>query len=150
MAYAFISYMENTTVRINNLRELLSEEAAFGGHHGSITRLAQRVNTNPAYISQILSETNPAKVGDGLARRLENAYEKERGWMDQEDHEAINMEVLLDVYEAIERILSATEYDLSPELKRVLLEDVYRIYESTKTVDPATVKTLYNRLKRSA
>lgn len=57
---------------------------------GSLRALADKIDTNPAYLSQVrnaLPESStgkPKEIGAALARRLENATGKERGWMDHE------------------------------------------------------------------
>ena len=70
-------------LRRENL-ELLVEQ------FGSLRALADAIETNPAYLSQVrnaLPESTtgkPKEIGTALARRLENAAGKERGWMDHE------------------------------------------------------------------
>lgn len=70
--------MDIHEIRREHLRELTRER-------GSKAQLAKLSETSPAYISQVLSETTKANVGDDLARRIERAYGKPRGWMDQID-----------------------------------------------------------------
>jgi len=43
---------------------------------------AERVGTNPDYLSQILSKNGKRQVGPALARACEVAFGKEHGWMD--------------------------------------------------------------------
>lgn len=69
--------MDAKEIRAANLRKLITE-------HGSIANLSQCVDTNPSYISQILSEKHPATVGDKLARKIEQSLGKPHGWMDRE------------------------------------------------------------------
>lgn len=47
--------------------------------------LAEKINTNPAYISQVLTPNDEKRrsIGDEIARRLEESYKKPHGWMDQ-------------------------------------------------------------------
>lgn len=74
-------------LRRENL-ELLVEQ------FGSLRALADAIETNPAYLSQVrnaLPESStgkPKEIGAALARRLENAAGKERGWMDHEHPQA--------------------------------------------------------------
>ncbi|MBE0436952.1 MAG: helix-turn-helix transcriptional regulator [Methylomicrobium sp.] len=49
---------------------------------GKKSDLAKIADTDPAYISQILSQKNPRNIGDDLARKLEKGCRKPRGWMD--------------------------------------------------------------------
>jgi hypothetical protein len=75
--------MEKTIdkIRKENLLTLIAET-------GKKSKLADLADTNAAYISQLLSK-NPKKIrniGDDLARKLESACGKTRGWMDT-DHD---------------------------------------------------------------
>ncbi|WAR46936.1 hypothetical protein [Methylomonas rapida] len=65
-------------IRKTNLLILIDEV----GKKSTIAKLA---DTDPAYISQVLSE-NPKhsrNIGEDFARKLENGCGKPRGWMDQ-------------------------------------------------------------------
>lgn len=64
--------------------------------------MAEKAGTSPSYISQLLT-TNTEKrreIGDELARRLEDAYGKGFGWMDQYhadvDNNGFNSDIFLD------------------------------------------------------
>ncbi|GAB3255087.1 hypothetical protein GCM10027296_23820 [Chitinimonas naiadis] len=67
--------MDSKQIRRHNLRQLISEA-------GGQAALARRAETAPAYISQIISPKTNKEIGDSLARRLEQAFGKHRGWMD--------------------------------------------------------------------
>ncbi len=67
--------MENKQIRLINLRKLLKEAK-------SAASLATAANTSPAYLSQILSQKTKGKIGDKLARKLEEALGKPKGWLD--------------------------------------------------------------------
>jgi len=67
--------MENKEIRLINLRRLLKEAKTAAA-------LASAANTNPSYISQILSDKSKSSIGNKLARRLETAGEKPKGWLD--------------------------------------------------------------------
>lgn len=67
--------MENKQIRLINLRMLLKEAK-------SAASLAVAANTSPAYLSQILSNKAKGRIGDKLARKLEEALGKPRGWLD--------------------------------------------------------------------
>lgn len=77
--------MENKQIRLINLRRLLKEAK-------SAASLAIAANTSPAYLSQILSNKAKGRIGDKLARKLEEALGKPRGWLDvlHETANAIN------------------------------------------------------------
>jgi phage repressor protein C with HTH and peptisase S24 domain len=55
---------------------------------GSWVELARLADTNPKYLSQIVSEKGKREVGDKLARKLEQGCGKPHGWMDQ-DHSTL-------------------------------------------------------------
>lgn len=68
--------MDVKEIRRENLRALLNE-------FGTATALASAAGTDAAYLSQIKSTKTKREIGDNLARRLEKAANKDRGWMDQ-------------------------------------------------------------------
>lgn len=68
--------------RLMRLQELIDQEAFLGGSHGAVARLAVKIGTNPAYLSQILSPNIKANLGHELARRIERCLELPFGWMD--------------------------------------------------------------------
>lgn len=72
--------MDIKQIRKANMRKLMAGEK-------SQLAFAAKVGTNPAYLSQILSDKTKANVGDELARNIELAYMLEHGWMDN-PHEA--------------------------------------------------------------
>jgi len=67
--------MDIKQIRRTNLLLLMERER-------SKAAFARKVGTDPAYISQILSEKTRAEIGDTLARNIEKAYELTHGWMD--------------------------------------------------------------------
>ena len=68
--------MTNKEIRLHNLQRLIE-------HSGlSKTAFAVKVNTSPAYISQMLSSKNRRSMGNRLARSIEAAFNKDAGWMD--------------------------------------------------------------------
>lgn len=79
--------MENREIRLINLRKLLKEVV-------SASALAHAADTSPAYISQILSKKTKGSIGNKLARKLELAMNKPKGWLDQlhDDSETLPVE----------------------------------------------------------
>lgn len=73
----FTSAMNLTNNEIRKLNLLLLIDEV-----GKKSDLAKIADTDPAYISQILSKKNPRNIGDDLARKLEKGCRKPRGWMD--------------------------------------------------------------------
>lgn len=72
--------MDIRDIRRNNLAALVK---ASGGNKP----LADRIDTDPAYISQLLNVRTKADMGHVLARRIEAALDLPTGWMDQAQHD---------------------------------------------------------------
>jgi len=70
--------MDIKQIRLSNLKTAIDIA-------GGASVLADKADTNPSYLSQILSTKHPATVGGNLARKIEKAINKEEGWMDT-DH----------------------------------------------------------------
>ena len=80
--------MKVQQIRYQKLQQLLKECA------GNQAELARAAATNPAYISQIINGVplpsgKPRSVGERLARKLERAFDKPDGWMDNDHHSEI-------------------------------------------------------------
>lgn len=73
--------MDIREIRRKNLL-LLREEM------GSVRAIADKVDTDPNYISQLLGGKGKSFMGYSMARRLEKACLKDVGWMDQSHDEA--------------------------------------------------------------
>ncbi len=71
--------MEKTVedIRKNNLEMLASQ-------YGTPAALADKADTNPRYISEVLEGDNEKGMGDLLARQIEKNLNLEFGWMDTE------------------------------------------------------------------
>jgi hypothetical protein len=48
----------------------------------SKTKFADRIDTAPSYISQILGSRSKREIGDAFARKIELSFQKPKGWMD--------------------------------------------------------------------
>ena len=79
--------MDVYQARLDNLLTLLARE-------GEVQRLADKIGTPPAYISQITSHKTKRHMGAVLARKIERAYNLPRGWMDM-PHGQDNAEALV-------------------------------------------------------
>jgi phage repressor protein C with HTH and peptisase S24 domain len=66
-----------TTIRRQKLAEIIRQE-------GSQSAVARKIDTDPSYLSQIMSSKGRRNVGEALARRIEERFNKVSGWMD--DH----------------------------------------------------------------
>lgn len=104
--------MDSKQIRKIRLKQLIAREKADGGSQAS---LARKVETDPAYLSQILGKEE-RDVGDDLARRLETACDLPHGWMDsfgeggsEVSSEAMELALLIDdLPEAQRAALKAT------------------------------------------
>ncbi|MCV6612420.1 MAG: hypothetical protein OIF55_16785 [Amphritea sp.] len=121
-------------IRLNNLELLIQTE-------GGRNVVAEKVDTSPVYISQIRSATNKRTCGDGLARRLELAFDKPRGWMDtphtQEIREpageyrkaiakgSLEKNLLAEVITLVENIKTMHQLDISSRDKAEAIVDAY-------------------------
>ena len=71
--------MDVWQIRLANLLSLIDEA-------GNASELARRIGSDPNYISQIISPKAKRNVGHSFARRIEKAFGKPSGWMDQIHH----------------------------------------------------------------
>ena len=67
-------------IRRQKLLQLVTEA-------GSIKSVADCAGRNADYLSQILSPVTKRNMGDGLARSLEQGFNKPKFWMDSHDGE---------------------------------------------------------------
>lgn len=72
----FHDAMDISTIRRANLRALVQQ-------HGGQAKLGNRIDTDPAYLSQLLSTRTRADMGNRFARKIEDRLLLPRGWMDQ-------------------------------------------------------------------
>lgn len=69
-------------IRRENLEQLAREA-------GTMDAVAERVGSNPVYLSQVRTRMRdsktgtPRSLGTKMARRLEKAFDKPKGWMDE-------------------------------------------------------------------
>ena len=78
--FGFHAGMDISEIRRSNLRALVRK---YGGQ----AKLGELVDTDPAYISQLLSPRTRADMGNRFARKVEERLNLARGWLDQ-PHEA--------------------------------------------------------------
>ncbi len=76
--------MNTNDIRLERLLQLIQE-------HGQ-TKVANLVGIESSYISQLKNPNNPKKIGEKLARRIEDAFHLPHGWMDVlHDNEAMRV-----------------------------------------------------------
>lgn len=91
--------MDVRELRRNNLLLLKSQQE-------TLRAIADLVDTDPNYFSQILSPKSKAFMGHALARRIERALGKPEGWMDQDHTPPSELELDLKEIEQLARRLS--------------------------------------------
>lgn len=69
--------MDIYAIRKVNLRRLIDTRA-----NGVLARFAEAIETDPNYLSQILSEKTKARLGSALARKIEERLQLVSGYMD--------------------------------------------------------------------
>lgn len=86
---------------------------------GSIKKLADIVDSDPNYVSQIKNKNANKTMGDRFARKIEKSFQKPHGWMDKlqfvesGDYTRLNDEELLTaaVQSVINELISAGIYE---------------------------------------
>lgn len=68
-------------IRKINLSDLIRQSGL------SKTKFAERIDTAPSYISQILGSRSKREIGDAFARKIELCFQKPKGWMDAIHHD---------------------------------------------------------------
>jgi hypothetical protein len=89
--------MDNREIRVLNLKRL-KQEAKL-----NYLELAAKIHSNPSYLSQCMSDTFPVsqrkrRIGDDLARRIEHAFGKAVGWLDQPPNNLFHQEGVIPCY----------------------------------------------------
>jgi PAS domain S-box-containing protein len=81
-----VEQMDIKQVRHRNVRLLvaqLGEEAERQGRRsGGMVMLAEMLGKSVAQVSRFAAEKPVTRIGDRIAREIEQAFKKERGWMD--------------------------------------------------------------------
>lgn len=79
--------MDNKEIRLANMLMLAAEV-------GGLQALADKTKTDAKYLSQVKNRWKGRGMGDDVARRIETALGKRRGWMDQLQDQKIIREEL--------------------------------------------------------
>jgi hypothetical protein len=126
------------TVRENRrawFNQLLGELERSQGR-GAKRAFALKIKTAPNMVSQIAN--NERGIGDTIARRMEAAYNLERGRVDgpftdapQQDSRGADLECMGYMIEELETALREADVDLLPKAKRRILLDLYSGYAWT-------------------
>jgi len=78
-----MAVQEIRDTRLRNLAILVQE-------FGTAAALAEKIGSDPAYLSQLLNGWRGRSLGTKLARRMELAAQKPSGWMDSQHPELWN------------------------------------------------------------
>lgn len=122
--------MNTNDIRLERLLQLIQE-------HGQ-TKVANLVGIESSYISQLKNPNNPKKIGEKLARRVEDAFHLPHGWMDVlHDNEAmrvINGDPMLppsrlDDRTPEELLKIIVAYEEGSELKQLALQKLSQLPE---------------------
>lgn len=81
-----VEQMDIKDIRHRNVRALVNElqgmAARDGKRSGGMTMLAEMLGKSVAQVSRFASGKPSTQIGDRIAREIEEAFGKERGWMD--------------------------------------------------------------------
>jgi hypothetical protein len=81
-----VEQMDIKQIRHRNVRVLLEKLGRHGNrsgkHFGGVTMLAELLGKSAAQVSRFAAEKPSTYIGDRIAREIEEAFAKERGWMD--------------------------------------------------------------------
>jgi PAS domain S-box-containing protein len=81
-----VEQMDIKEIRHRNVRILLENLGRDGSRNGkrfgSLTVLAELLGKSAAQVSRFAAEKPRTHIGNRIAREIEEAFEKERGWMD--------------------------------------------------------------------
>lgn len=73
--------MDNAQIRYRNIRYLI--ELNGGLNSGGLTRVAERLGKSQGQVSHFAGENPIKNIGNKVARDIETAFDKPRGWMDK-------------------------------------------------------------------
>jgi hypothetical protein len=132
-------------IRRANLEILLSEA-------GSQAEIGRRIDRTPNQVNQWFGKGSSRNIGDKSARELEVAFDKPKGWMDQ-DHNSESQSAgrVPEKFRASVELLYYTLSNLGKPLSLVsdddLLELAYRtVDEDGRDLSPAVMLDLNQRL----
>jgi phage repressor protein C with HTH and peptisase S24 domain len=107
-------------IRVRNLRLLIAESGLSQG------AFALKVDTAPAYISQIFSKTTKRSLGDLMARKIETKLNLPKAWMDTlhtaEEYQALRKGIKTPVAHNLLGVLDLYDEELDEHSDDVLLD----------------------------
>ncbi len=132
--------MDVREIRLARLLELIGK---FGQKE-----LADRVDIDTAYISQIKNPNNPKNMGEKLARRIERALALPTGWMDRLHDEPEDLTPCLDYAPANAPVLdekTAMMIEMFKHLTESQKADLLRVMEEKKQQNEQLLNELLAR-----
>lgn len=137
--------MENKEIRLVNLRQLLSESKTAAA-------LAYAANTSPSYISQVLSSKMKGSIGDKLARRLEIAAGKPKGWLDLLHHQIASKKTMAHIelqIPFVELDRESEKIDSEKFCVKWVGDSMLSPYDIASSICPGDVVIINRRIKPS-
>lgn len=121
-----------------NIKEIREKNMlVLAAEAGSIKELAKRAGTAENYLYQVRSNTNKRRMGDRVARKLEQAMGKHYGWIDTnhetdsirvQDNHSFRVNIDLDNLKKaiIDFELMTVGSTLNPEQKAQIIVNLYK------------------------
>ncbi|MBF0454642.1 MAG: helix-turn-helix transcriptional regulator [Magnetococcales bacterium] len=97
------------THRRQKLAQIIQQE-------GSQSAVARKIDTDPSYLSQIMSPKGRRNVGEVLARRIEERFNKEPGWMDAPPEPPPYREASQDMLDAFSEFILIPRYQVTASM----------------------------------
>lgn len=88
--------MTNADIRRENARQLASD-------CGGMAAFGEKLDMTPSQVSQLIGKNPSKNIGNSIARRIEDAFNKERGWLDLH-HAAPDQEAVSAAAELFEKV----------------------------------------------
>lgn len=125
--------MDNKEIRRVNML-MLAKEA------GGLQSLADKTGTDAKYLSQVKNSWNGRGIGDDVARRIERALKKPKGWLDVlQDKKAAPVAQQLS---AREEIVLELFRGLTPEQQLEQVQFIRAAYDANRRVQSFVTKPL--------
>lgn len=157
--------MDIHQIRHRNVRRLVkqleTEAGKSGERAGGMTMLAARLGKSSAQVTHFASEKPNKKLGDQIAREIEQAFRLEYGWMDwphddlEPAPESVSRSVRLDadivhgVARAMQEVFDALHYESSVTDTIAIFAELYDRVEASG-ITTADVVWLTGRVQQGA
>jgi phage repressor protein C with HTH and peptisase S24 domain len=98
-----------SNLRRQKLAQLIRQE-------GSQSGVARKIDTDPSYLSQIMSSKGRRNVGEALARRIEERFNKKPGWMDSDPDSHPYLEVMENMGDPLDDFVMIPHYNAAASM----------------------------------